>query len=299
MKEKTYRKMTQKRPFRRLRLFKQEYLTKQRFFALLAKMKLVREVIDFSTLSYNSNDKLNRVVLSDDILKTDRGEFNFSFYAQCTVCNQYWWYESLFKKKKLHTVSEEKRYNVSVKARSECLAFLVKIDPFNEAYVTAKNPIINFCRHEEQDIFKPPIHMCSHTIEKKVCNFLNARFALESMLYVEKEEEIDSAIYELVKATRRHIYEYIKGNPEMVNERITGVKYDGDFCTKDGFRLLENVLCPRCGKPVFKSGTKDYTGQCLFCDEDFYSVELVKVDPVRYRKVLEFNKIPLQEILSE
>ena len=31
--------------------------------------------------------------------------------------------------------------------------------------------------------------------------------------------------------------------------------------------------CPHCGRHVLLSDTKDYSLQCLFCDEDFYSFE--------------------------
>lgn len=40
--------------------------------------------------------------------------------------------------------------------------------------------------------------------------------------------------------------------------------------------LKEDVKCPKCGRRLCKSDNEDYSYQCWYCDEDFYSIEVDK-----------------------
>lgn len=40
--------------------------------------------------------------------------------------------------------------------------------------------------------------------------------------------------------------------------------------------MKTNRFCPHCGRPVLKSGLKQYAFQCYGCDEDFYRVEVLR-----------------------
>ena len=33
--------------------------------------------------------------------------------------------------------------------------------------------------------------------------------------------------------------------------------------------------CPKCGRQLIKSNSKGYAFQCIECDEDFYSLEVI------------------------
>lgn len=39
---------------------------------------------------------------------------------------------------------------------------------------------------------------------------------------------------------------------------------------------METALCPKCGYPLSKSEVDGYDYQCLACDEDFYSIEVIE-----------------------
>jgi hypothetical protein len=47
-----------------------------------------------------------------------------------------------------------------------------------------------------------------------------------------------------------------------------------------GGRWYENtdMVCRRCGHPVYRSDLAEYTYQCFYCDEDLYSFEAVGQD---------------------
>ena len=45
-------------------------------------------------------------------------------------------------------------------------------------------------------------------------------------------------------------------------------------------RWYENtdMICRRCGRPVYDSDNPEYCYQCFHCDEDFYSFEVEEQD---------------------
>ena len=296
MNEKTYRKMTKKRPLRGFRLFKQKYLTKQRFYAFLAKIRLVHEVKFTDSSPIINNDYINKVRLLEDKIETDRGVFNLSFYCTGTRCTHKWHYESVFKPhRRLYTVSDEEDIYVEAEVRSQCEEFEVRLDPFNHIRANKK--------HYRLFIHSPIQPLLgenkTQTVKTKSCtvNFLNARFGTNVTLKVGDTSSIEDIVKECVQRAVVQMRNYIEGNSEAINERLTGVKADGEFLSPDGQRLLPNCVCHRCGRPVFKSSVEGYTAQCVFCDEDLYGIEIEKVDPERYKDIYEFNKKPFYDYL--
>lgn len=301
MKEKTYHRMTKKRPLRGFKLFKQKYITKQRFYALLAKFRLVREVKSESFSPYRKSEVLNKVQVLEHKIKTDRGVFNLSYQAEGKSVDCKWWYESLFRKKRLYTIVDNLEYHLSVQVQSECEEFLVKITPFCSATVTRKTPCVQ--------VFAPvvpfsPITDIStiedvNTVKKINCNFLNARVRVALTVVVPTEEEIDDGIRELINKATAQIRNYVDGNPDKINEVLTGVPFDGEFHTKEGKKLIPNCVCRRCSRPVFESSVEGYSAQCLFCDEDLYDMEVRKIDPELYKDIYEISKLQLFQILTK
>ena len=301
MKEKTYRRMTKKRSLRGLKLFKQKYLTKQRFFALLAKFHLVREVKSVTPKPLNSVAVFNTVNQVEHKIKTDRGVFNLSYNAQGTAKTKQWWYESLFKKKRLYTIEDNTDYHLFVRVQAECEQFLVKVTPFCEGVATRSRPVLQVVRPY---IPMPLSKEISPTDEVQTtlsvtCDFLNARLRVNMDLVVQSAEEIYDGIKELVNRATAQIHNYVEGNPEAINEKLTGVPFDGQFHTLDGKKLIPNCVCHRCSRPVFESSTEGYTAQCVFCDEDFYDFEVRKIDPEMYKDIYEMSKHKLFQILSK
>lgn len=302
MKEKTYRKMTKKHPLRGFILFKYKYLTKQRFYSLLAKIKLVREVRNNSTDYIRNNDFLNRVRLLESKIETDRGVFNLSYFCRGTIQRYKWWYESLFKHKRLHTVLDEETIYIEAEVRAQCKEFEVRIDPFNHTRVSKQKPHIVVFEHQEPCMLLEALdENATKTVRpKRVCvDFFNARMGTKVTLKADSTDNIEEIVKECVQRATVQMRNYIEGHSAEINERLTGVKFDGEFHTKEGKRLLLNCVCHKCGRPVFESSVEGYTAQCVFCDEDLYSIEVKKIDPVMYEDIYKFNKIPLYRILSE
>ena len=53
---------------------------------------------------------------------------------------------------------------------------------------------------------------------------------------------------------------------------MSGIFHDG--------RWYENtdMICRRCGSPVYESDNPEYSYQCFYCDEDLYSFEAEEQD---------------------
>lgn len=300
MNNKTFRRMTRKRVFRRLRLFKQKYLTKQWLFSFLAKIHVVREMKYSARTPYSEKNLTDKVNILEEALTTNRGVFKLSYIATVEVHHIVHKFQNRSRTKTLYTVEDKHRYIVTIKSQAQCTDFLVRIDPFNEIQVNWKQPTVSYIVAPK---FYSPFGdtQIDHVVYSKslTCNFLNARFGVSMSLDFTRKEEIDSVIKELLGKAKMRLSNYLEGNAEAINEAITGIKFDGAFHTKDGKRLLPNCSCPRCGSPVFESSIEDYTAQCLFCDEDFYSFEVKKIDPENYKYLYEFTKEKIHDILSE
>ncbi len=74
----------------------------------------------------------------------------------------------------------------------------------------------------------------------------------------------------------------------------------GIFC-KDRWYENTDMVCRRCGHPVYKSDNPKYSYQCFYCDEDLYEFEVVERDdlclpPVRVARPV--DSIALNEGLE-
>lgn len=302
MTEKTYHKITKKPIFRGFRLFKQKYLTKQALFALLAKMRIVIEVKDtISTRFYHK--LLDKVSVKSDRIYTPRGIFNISYCASAIQNRRVWYYKSRFSDKVLYDVLDHSTYTVIATVHSECEEFEVRLTPFNHTRVKAgsRQTTVTVFREPKVDFSKQPDPLMQEGAIKAQhfpINFLNARIRVSVSCEADILSGLEVAIDECVNKATAQIRNYIENNSDEINEKLTGVKADGEFVSPDGQRLIPNHICSRCGLPVFKSSVEGYTAQCISCDEDFYAFEIRRLDPKFYLQILRDNAEVISYILS-
>lgn len=295
MKEKTYRRMTRRSPVRGLKLFKSKYLTKNRFYALLATLKLVHEVKEHHSIPVPINNEIRGIELLEDKIKTDRGVFNLSYRAEAIEIHDSWYYKSIFSGKTVHTVSDAFYYEVKVEVRSECLSFWIKLDPFSSVWVERTTPYIHIFKEPNMHSLDPTEHM---EMRKVKCDFFNTRLAKSDSYVVEHRDNVIDTIFEVFNRIKREMVQFIELHPDQINERLCGVKYDGQLHTEDGCLIEPYHLCRKCGRPVFSTKTVGYKVQCICCNEDLYGMELEVVDPKTFQSALEFYKRELYDILT-
>ena len=292
MKEKTYRKITKKRPFRGVKRFKQKYLTKSRLCFFLAKIRILK-IVEYHTSIRLSPSQLcdGEIHVCSDKIITPRGKFNLSYRSDGIETSDHLHYEIHFfgRKKIVYVEKDSKVINIRVTVHSECEEFLVKINPFTECNVNRNSPYA-YVVYTENSYANLLARSESVEYKKIHVDFFNARFAVGVSLDTTTKESVESCLKECLMKARNQIEGYITSNYALINERLVGVKNDGEIVAPDGSQLLHNNICRRCGRPVFKSKVEGYTAQCIVCDEDFYSFEVSRVDPNFYEKVYKNTK---------
>lgn len=58
--------------------------------------------------------------------------------------------------------------------------------------------------------------------------------------------------------------------------------------------LVPYRLCNRCGNHVLKSELEEYTYQCMYCDEDLYSIETHLMEEKR-----EINDFDFEDLVTQ
>ena len=90
--------------------------------------------------------------------------------------------------------------------------------------------------------------------------------------YIEHQEAINNlSVTELIKTV-----DYIKLLSTFIPENNEVLDNLGDIVKpfeKVIKRLKTNIICPHCGKELFKSDLPDYDYVCENCDENFYTIE--------------------------
>lgn len=303
MKEKTYRKMTKKRFLRGLRLFNSKYLTKERFYALLAKLCLVIEVKDNSRFPIR-HELLNSVKLVEEKLVTDRGVFKLSYLAEGERIINSLWYRSISNpKKKLLVVRDENTIIIKAKVISQCEEFEVRLDPFNHLRLNSRQNKVSILPPQKISLCSPvegEIEKMKYTVKEYGLDFLNARVSVEvSVSASSAESSVADLIKECISKARAQVQDFIESSAEEINERISGVKYDGEFVSPDGQRLLENCLCRKCGLPVFKSSVEGYSAYCVACHKNLHQDKVAKVDQKKYEVVYDNCKMVMYHLLTD
>lgn len=277
MTEKTFRKMTKKRPVRRqialLRRKVRKYLNKDWLFNLLAKMHLVRKIDNIEGV-FMHKDGLAKITACPRIV-TDRAKYDVTYYAMATEIIKHLWYESrIFKKNgkplRYHTVFDGSyAIDISVTIRAECAEFEIRKSIKEEPFVVNRS-VRRICVLDPYEIHKPsgdmPISQSSlkynyrdiDLSKVRMGTTLKKRFAKEPF----SQDLVDSVVQEACALLRNEI----ERSAEEINYRLIGIENDGEPTTERDERLIHGYICQRCGLPVFKSKASPHGEiRCLIC----------------------------------
>ncbi len=305
MNEKTFKRMTAKRPSKRFSFLPVRLPSRYQVFRFLSKLKLVSEVYK-NPVHPVYTDHLNELRLNVATLTTSRGKFSMSVHPTAEEHCVYWFFRSNLTGKIWYTVDNSVSYIVDVDARVQCEEFEARFHPLASPVTVKRSGMVTLCLHED---FKPfalprgdvieqkPFEVKTHTFN---CNLLNARLGLSEKQCCSERSEIDSVVDEIISHLKVKAGQYLQENAAEINQRITGVPYDGEMTYK-GQTLAPNILCRRCGFPVFTSSLPErgYRYQCLRCDEDFYGIEVERVDPEKYNEVMKYCREELYALTQQ
>ena len=273
----------------RLHILTRNFLEK--FFKLLAQLNLV---VEHKKKYVNFLDNSEPKPLPD--IESDRYIFSVSYIdRKVEYVNQYW-FESK-RGKKLFVMWDDRSLEAIVSHRAELKSFYVHFSPKFRRWVNREHNRVALFKNSlthavlSEDDFATKVEVETHTCDFSECRYaLEFRYALDSNTK-ETPSEVISKSYEALKS----------GMPSKVteiNKILTGVDYDGEIVSPQKTPLSENLLCRKCGLPVFASAERKYHFMCLKHGELDYN-EVDRVDPIRYNDVYRNTLDLLEDLIHE
>lgn len=266
----------------------------RKFFNLLAKCHLVVE----HRKSCSQVRDINSPTPIHDIM-TDRFVFEVTYInREIEIVDEHWF--ATKKGKKLYVVRDHHHKSGKISYRANLTSFYAHFSPKLKRWVHHHAPIVHLeddrLLSDLRDIGDDPISpIKNEQVKTHRCDFSQCRFAFEFSYELDNAGRMPSeVIHESYKVLKNGLTSKI---PE-INKILTGADCDGEMLSPKKMPMSENLLCKLCGLPVFASARNKYQFECLKHGELCYS-QVERVDPVRYKKVLEYNFDYLESLIQK
>lgn len=259
----------------------------EKLFKLLAKLDLVVE---------HKKDYVNFLDNSEPIsapdIKSDRYIFSVSYINRKVECVHEYWFET---KKGRHLLDmwDEKMVESHISYRAELKAFFAHFSPRQRMWVYSHYPRVVLQLDDPVPYAYDPSHLEKIHYVEHYCNFKDCRYAFE-FRYAQPHNSETPA--EVISESYRAFSNGMPSKVTEINKILTGVDYDGELMSPDKTPLSENLLCRKCGLPVFASAKRKYEFWCIKHGELEYK-DVARVDPIQYRDVLD-NTMDILEDLT-
>jgi hypothetical protein len=264
MKE-SFKRLTRKRRFRKLTLLWYNIKSMIHEHVLPPIFSLLRKygIVHLHSIHYHGSvygDGRDRIISYKDVI-TSRGRFSTSYVLRLHRDKDEEWYENK-KGKRLFTLQDLFREEFHISWRAEPQEFEIHINPWTKQKVSRSHTptTINVWVDKDHfpvtidkgDIYKPNVNVKTYYLD-----FLNARVGYKYTInYSISEDEAVSLVWEQLKT-------HLEQKSTDINFRITGIQDDGNLKTKDSYTLTEDMICPKCHLPVFKTGRNDLPYFCM------------------------------------
>lgn len=225
-------------------------------------------------------------------IKSDRYIFDVSYIIhKFEFVSEYWFCTK--KGKRIYTVCDSHHFEFRISYRAELKSFLAHFSHKCKVWVHKHSPRVALIKPNAFEDLTGDV-TSDMKIEEHYCDFSQCRYGFEFSLSpdafsdtdVESKEEALSESYRILKND-------LEGKISDINELLTGVKNDGDITSPSGAPLSDNLLCRKCGYPVFASIKDKYSFECVH-HGDISNLDVIRVDPARYKEVLN-NCLPSLE----
>ena len=241
-----------------------------------------------------SNTTDDGVIHSLPNLSTKRFIFSVSYVLLQIERKYEYWFETK-KGNRIFTVDESHHVEHRVSYRADLKAFFAHFSPKHRMWVYKNAPIVNF--FEDTKVYSDFSDPNVRQVETKThhCDFSKCRFAFD-FAYAPELNHIGMSS-EVISQSYRALEVQLTSKVSEINKVLTGANYDGEMMSPDKTPLCENLLCNKCGLPVFASAKNKYSFLCLKHGELDYN-SLDKVDQILYRNVLDNTMGILEDLIS-
>jgi len=208
-------------------------------------------------------------------IRTDRMVFNVSRAERVvTFIDEHWF--NTKKGKRILTLSDHKHTQDTIEYRAELEEFFCHFSPTLKKWVSRKAPVVHLMDLTKVSVFEDIGKTSQFQAKTHHCDFSKCRFAfnMNTNAFRTPTEVISESYNEL----KRQLEEKV---PE-INEMLTGVKNDAQYMSPSGQPLAENMICSKCGLPVFMSSKGRYLFECMHHGEIEYQNGIVRVSKEEY-----------------
>lgn len=223
---------------------------------------------------------------------SDRFIFSVSYIRRVIEFKHEYWFETL-KGKRIFTVDESYHLEGRLIYRAELKAFFAHFPPRQRMWIHREAPVV-YIQSKPGSFYDES----SDTVELKThrCDFSQCRYAFEFSYAPEQYSQVK--LSEVISESHRAFGNQLTNKIPEINKILTGADYDGEMMSPNNMPLSNNLLCKKCGLPVFASSKDKYQFECLRHGELNHS-EVIRVDPVEYQQVLGYTSEILEDLIEK
>ena len=260
----------------------------ENFFLFLSKFNLV--VVH---KEHHVNFLDNNAPIPAPDIKSDRYVFSVSYINRKVEYVNEYWFETK-KGKIIFWMWDEKFLESHISYRADLQAFFAHFSPRQRMWVYRHSPRVMLQMDNSPNLaLYDPYHVEQVFYKEHHCNFEECRYAFEFRYPQSHNSETPS---EVISESYRAFSNGMPSKVTEINKILTGADYDGELVSPDKTPLSENLLCSKCGLPVFASAKHKYHFLCLEHGELEY-FEVDRVDPIRYKNVLNNTMEILEDLV--
>jgi len=218
-------------------------------------------------------------VHSSPDISSDRYTFSVSYILRQFETKREEWFTTN-QGKLLLMVEDYHHTDFRIEYRADLKAFLAHFSPRQKMWVYRHSPVVSL-HYDFQELSLDFDKMV--TFKTHHCDFTKCRYAY-TFSYA-PDLDTGKVPLEVLAESQIALKRGLTSKVSEINKILTGADYDGELMSPKKMPLSENILCRKCGFPVFASAENKYHFECLHHGELDY--EWVKrVDPVEYQSVL-------------
>lgn len=245
--------------------------------------------VNFSNI-YDDGD----IQHSPDIV-TDRYIFSVSYVLRKIETVHEYWFQFKNGGRRIFICEDYHHCEGRVSYRAELKAFYCHFSPKHRMWVDHTRPTAQFLV-ENMEAFDSLETRATRPIEVKThrCDFSQCRYAFEFSYDLDTNKDMSS---EVISQSYRVLGNQLRSKQTEINKILTGADYDGEMMSHKNMPLCDNILCVKCGLPVFASTEGKYMFECL--NHGNLNVEDVRrVDPVTYEDTMRYCMDYLEALIK-
>lgn len=211
-------------------------------------------------------------------LKSERFVFNVSYLIRKVEFVSQYWFETK-RGKRIYTVYDNHHVENRISYRADLKSFYAHFSHKQRMWLHSHSPKVVL--HKDNPLgtysYDANLRYYYHT-----CDFSKCRFALEVSL---THDALRNTAEEVISESYRVLGNSLTSKIPEINKTLTGTENDGNLTSPQNCPLADNLVCRKCGFPVFATPTGSYIYECIHHGEIEYR-DVDRVDPKRYERIL-------------